>query len=51
MANCNTKYNNDKETSLIEKFEMNTGGVVGITIASVIAVIGVLLFIKFVLMK
>ncbi len=50
MANCNTKYNNDKPSSIVEQF-MSTGGVVGITIASVIAVMGVLLFIKFVLMK
>jgi hypothetical protein len=51
MANCNTKYNNDKPKSITEHFEMSTGGVVGITIASVIAIIGVLLFVKFVLMK
>ncbi len=51
MANCNTTYNNDKPKTLLEKFEMSTGGVVGVTIASILSVIGVLLFVKFVLMK
>ena len=50
MANCNTRYNNDKEKSIMELFT-STGATVGITIASILAVIGVLLFVKFVLMK
>ncbi len=51
MANCNTTYNNDKQKKLLEKFELSTGGVVGVTIASILAALGVLLFVKFVLMK
>ncbi len=32
MANCNTKYDNDKQKPLMEHFGVGVGGIVGIIV-------------------
>ncbi len=51
MANCPSKKSTPTTTSLMEHFELSTGGIVGVTIAAVLALIGLILFIKLVFIK